>query len=114
MKRVMMVLVGAVSSACGVSATVECRETCEKIYAETECNIQRPGTTRAERIEYCRQQCVTAFSKMGELGTYNPEEITPWSEVPVLENRAQAQAWTDCVLNRSCSELEENYCAPIW
>ena len=35
MKRVMLVLVGAVSSACGVSATVECRETCEKIYAES-------------------------------------------------------------------------------
>jgi len=92
----------------------DCDDTCERIYLESECNIQRPGRTQDELIELCTGECEEAAKTEGELGDYTPREYTPASEAVTLETDAQAEAWMDCVEETSCELLTDGYCAPIY
>ena len=91
-----------------------CAETCERIYSEDGCNIQRPGTTSAELTDHCLIACLDAWAVAGEVGDYDPFSLTPSSTAITLDNRAQVELWNQCVEDLSCEELEEGYCAPIW
>ena len=92
----------------------DCQSTCNKIYQTDQCSIPRPGRTVDESVKYCMSECTSALEKPGAVGDYNPNDETPRSETPVLENDQQAAAWMDCVLNTACNNLQSNYCAPIW
>lgn len=90
----------------------ECLATCSKIYDE--CGILRPATTTQELINYCVDECMTAMSNKGDVGSYDPYKQIPESERPELENDQQGTLWMECVNQTSCEDLEDNYCAPIW
>ncbi len=91
-----------------------CSDTCESIYGETGCGVVRPGFSQDDLLENCEEECGEAMSVSGEVGDYDPYERTPASQSVTLENSAQAELWQACIDDHTCSELESNYCAPIW
>ena len=105
---------------CGGSQLVacgpDCQSTCNKLYQESECGIERPGTTLTDRLSRCMDECLGAMEKPGELDGYDPlKEPENNSEPPTLDNDKQAAVWMDCVYEASCELLEtQNVCAPVW
>ena len=99
-----LIITGCLGSTPGV-----CRNACERIYGPSECAINRPGITTEELFVMCEEECATAFSKEGSIGSYDPNEQKPPSETPVLENKEQAEAWAECVENTGCEDLTQNY-----
>ena len=104
---------------CGGSQLVacgpDCQSTCNKLYQESECGIERPGTTLTDRLSRCMDECLGAMEKPGELDGYDPlKEPENNSEPPTLDNDKQAAVWMDCVLEASCELLNKNVCAPVW
>ena len=97
-------------TACGP----DCQETCNKLYNESECNIQSPGATREELLGRCNTECENSLDVAGEVGDYNPNEYTPSNESIELGNDKQAAVWMDCIAETSCEFLTDGYCAPVW
>ena len=104
------VSVGLLAVGCGP----DCQNSCNKLYQESQCGIERPGTTLNERLSYCMEECEGALEVPGDQGAYDPNDQRPRSETPQLENDEQAAAWMDCVDKTACENLEKNYCAPVW
>lgn len=100
----------ALLSGCGP----DCQSTCNRLYNESECNIQSPGATREELLGRCNTECGNALDVPGEVGDYNPNEYTPSNENIELENDKRAAVWMDCVAATSCEFLNDGYCAPVW
>ena len=92
----------------------DCQSTCSKIYDPSKCGIERPGFDSSELLKQCKQQCKDGLLIPGEVGDYKPNDATPRSETPTLENEQQTALWMDCVEKTACENLEKNYCAPIW
>jgi len=91
-----------------------CRSACEKIYgADPNCAILRPSATPDDLITYCERECYDAIQiQEGDIGDYSPN--VPTDEIIELENSAMAELWIECILERTCEELEEGYCSPVW
>lgn len=92
----------------------DCQATCNRLYQESECNIQSPGATRDALVTRCNQECEGALETPGEVGDYQPNEYTPANESVTLENDKMAATWMDCVSATSCELLNDGYCAPVW
>jgi hypothetical protein len=94
--------------------TQPCQEPCQRLYSESECGIERPGRSQDELIESCLDYCQEARQTNGEVGAYDPYELTPSNESVELENRAQEELWAACIEETACDRLTEGYCAPVW
>ena len=97
-------------SGCGPN----CQATCNKLYLENECNLTSPGMTRDELMSECNNHCEQALDKVGDGGTYTPEERTPSDRSVELENDKQAALWMECVDSHACEHLDDGYCQPVW
>ena len=91
-----------------------CTQTCERLYSEEGCEIQRPGRDSENLILTCLDYCLEAWAVEGEVGDYDPYERATSNASITLENQAQAELWAQCVADLSCEELQNGYCAPIW
>ncbi len=93
----------------------DCQSTCNKLYAESECDMRSPGQTREELLRTCSQECGAALKKEGEIRpTFNPDDNTRSDQSVTLENDKEAALWMDCIAETDCLLLEEGYCAPVW
>ena len=84
-----------------------CEAACEHIYSPDDCDIQSPGESRFNH-------CISASLQPGEAGDYSPLELPSSSGSVSLDNRAQVVLWLECMEVKSCEELEDGYCAPVW
>ena len=98
--------------------SVDCENTCNKIYlpGEPNCGIQSPGTQQNEQIDRCNDECNAALDTPGEpRKAYKPQEYTADSQGDVtFTNDAEVALWMDCVAETSCELLNDGFCAPIW
>jgi hypothetical protein len=92
----------------------DCQSTCNRLYSQNECDIQRAGIEREELLGQCMDRCEVALTKPGEANPdYNPAEKMPPSEDPessIVETDEEAAMWMDCVEETSCELLDEGYC----
>jgi len=112
--RPLLILSSLLSLSQIVACGPDCQSTCNLIYEESQCGIPRPGQSVKDSISRCMEECNSGLKRPGEVGDYSPNEKTPQSEKPSLDNDKQTALWMDCVKNTSCENLEKNYCAPIW
>jgi hypothetical protein len=104
-----------VLSACGPT----CQSTCQKLYSESECNLQRPGKSQSELRNTCETYCETALMEPGGLNGYDPSLKKGSSKSVTLDTENQAAAWMYCVEKTSCERLDYRsgqggYCPPVW
>lgn len=93
----------------------DCQSTCNKLYAESECDLRSAGQTREDLLRTCSQECETALDKSGEIRpSFKPDEDTPNDESISLESDKEAALWMDCIAETDCALLDEGYCAPVW
>ncbi len=102
-------------AACGPT----CQSTCQKLYSESECNLQRPGKSQNELTKDCLAKCETALKEPGDLDGYDPYSRAGSTNSVTLENENQAAAWMTCVEQQSCDRLDYRsgnggYCQPVW
>lgn len=91
-----------------------CAVACERAYSPDECALQVPGAADwTEPYEDCVHECAAAMGRSGGLGGYDPNERNATGQAIVLENRAQAVAWADCIVERPCEDLAVGFCSPI-
>ena len=114
MVRISLILFSVTAFSQLLACGPDCQSTCNKLYQQYECGIERPGTSLNERVKRCMDECNSALEKPGPLGDYSPNEETSRSEDINLENDQQAAAWMDCVQNTACENLKRNFCAPVW
>lgn len=92
----------------------DCQSTCNRLYSQNECDIQRAGVEREELLDTCNERCEVALTKPGEADPdYNPGEKMPPSkdvEASIVETDTEAAMWMDCVGETSCELLDEGYC----
>lgn len=91
-----------------------CQSTCEKLYIESECNIQRPGRTTDELLQRCSNECEGALEQPGEIGDYDPYDNSGSGSSITLDNEMQAAVWMECVAESACEKIDDGYCAPVW
>jgi hypothetical protein len=103
------------ASACGPN----CQQTCNHIFDGSGCGLEQPGTTAADQIGRCVEECEGALQQAGTVGSYNPTEPNYTGKDVDLANEQQAAAWMDCVwfytpdsTKDQCESLEQGYCAP--
>lgn len=102
----------------GCATQHDCAQACTKLFGEQDgqCNIVVPGHSddqgRQDMIDMCETHCEAAMAQAGEVGNYNPNERTSGNEDVGLANDAQAALWMQCIDETSCSDLNDNYCAP--
>ena len=99
----------------GCGGNRQCNDTCNRLYAEDQCSIQRPGAVASDLIKRCNDKCNDALDAgAGSLDGYDPYTSAGWGASIELENEMQAAVWMRCVSEQSCDRLEEGYCAPVW
>ena len=102
--------VGLAASGCGP----DCQSTCNRLFSQNECDIQRPGAKREVLLSTCEERCELALTKPGEADPdYNPADKMPpslESESSIVETDEEAAMWMDCVAETSCELLDEGYC----
>ena len=121
-----------------------CEATCNKLYAEEECHIERPGRTMDDLLSECVNYCTTAWNARCEkdcrtgcventsltdeekaeckkgceekcgVGQYDPYTNEGSSSSVTLDSRAQAELWAECVAEQPCDKIYDGYCAPVW
>ena len=91
-----------------------CPSTCDQLYTEDGCAIQRPGRNETELVNACRENCGEAWSTRGEVGDYDPYTQVGAGESVTLETRGQVDVWAECIDETSCESLEDGFCAPVW
>jgi hypothetical protein len=105
-----LLFVTAGASGCGP----DCQSTCNRLYSQNECDIQRAGIERLELIDTCMDRCELALTKPGEADSdYNPADKMPPSkgvEESIVDTDVEAAMWMDCVSETSCDLLDEGYC----
>jgi hypothetical protein len=111
----LFIVFSAVLSACGPT----CQSTCQKLYSESECNLQRPGKNQSELKNTCEDYCESALNEPGGLNGYDPFGREGSTNSVELETENQAASWMHCVDQSSCERLdfrsgEGGYCQPIW
>ena len=93
-----------------------CAATCDKLYAENECNLQSPGATREDLMEKCMEVCREASRTSGEASPgYEPFEYTPsYDGEQRMQTRGDVKLWAECVEETACDLLGSGYCSPVW
>ncbi len=100
----------ALAAGCGPN----CQSTCERLYTESECNIQRAGRDVDWLLGECRTMCEDALKNPGEIGEYDPYTQSGYGSSVQLNNEQQAALWMQCVSEMDCEKIDEdNYCAPV-
>ena len=108
-------LFAALSAPLLAGCGMQCIAPCERLYTSPDgCQIQRPGADPDELYDECFRSCSDAMATPGELEGYDPNERQGSSASVSLDNRAQAQFWSECIEQTSCGDLESGYCAPVW
>ena len=118
--RLVFALVGAAMiGGCGYN----CQETCNHVYADSECKVATGQVDENTAIRECSKTCQNALSNTGDIGDYDPYVPYLGGEQPVIENQKQAALWMECVwasapdpgYTDGCTLLtaEEGFCAPI-
>ena len=126
MRLVLIAVLSATSflTACGPT----CQSTCQKLYSEDECYIQRPGyqDDQSGLIDNCMNYCQEALDAPGSQGSYDPTTRQSSSVSINLANESQAAAWMDCISATSCCNIagcsedddgkavQGGMCAPVW
>ena len=91
-----------------------CQSTCEKLYVESECGVERPGRTTDELLRTCMENCESALERPGEIGSYKPYSNEGSGTSFELENEMQAALWMECVAESACDKIGDGYCSPVW
>ena len=68
--RCFLVLLSGMVALAGCGQT--CQSTCQHVYDPSECGITHAGFGPDDLIDTCVSDCLTALSRPGEMGTYNP------------------------------------------
>lgn len=92
----------------------DCSATCDRLYDEEACNIQRPGRDQQGLIDLCLDECREADRQLGDVGDYDPFERSESNVAVELENSAQVALWAQCVEETSCDDISDGLCAPVW
>ena len=109
----------ALGAIAGMGVTVtgcgpDCQSTCNKLYSQNECNIQRAGAERQDLLDECSDRCEVALTNPGEADPdYNPaDKMRPsqTQESSIIETDTEAAMWMDCVEETACDLLDEGYC----
>jgi hypothetical protein len=118
-RRFLAALAGIAAVGCGYN----CQDTCQHVYAASECNVATGQIDETQKIDDCIDVCQEALLRAGEVGDYDP--YTPYrsGEQPQIENDKQAALWMECVWSKApepgyqagCEDLQttEGYCSPI-
>ena len=111
----LVIALPAYLSACGPT----CQSTCQKLYSESECNLQRPGKSQSELTKSCNSYCEDALNEPGGLNGYDPFSRQGTTNSVSLETENQAASWMHCVDLSSCERLDYRsgqggYCQPVW
>jgi hypothetical protein len=117
--RASLILASAAAIGCGYN----CQDTCNHVYAQSECNVSTGQIEESLKIDECIEVCQDALQRNGELDGYDPYSPYKGGTQPVIENEKQAAYWMECVWDNApepgpqagCSLLEptEGFCAPI-
>ena len=100
----------ALASGCGP----DCQSSCQKLYAENECDIPVPGASREQLLRECSTVCEDALNNPGDIRDgYEPTEYTPSDKSLTIETDQEAALWMDCVDEMACELLEEGYCSGL-
>ncbi len=110
----MLLLFVSVILPLGCATGPSCSAACDHLYGEDDCAIERPGRSLQDSHDFCMEECQAAVAQPGELGDYDPWTQSDRSTSVQLENRQQAQEWKACVVETSCEDLTDGYCAPVW
>ena len=102
-------------AACGPT----CQSTCQKLYSDSQCNLQRPGKTQSDLTKQCLNHCEGALDSPGDLNDYDPYDPQGTTDSVSLKNENQAAAWMNCVEQTACERLDYRsgqggYCQPVW
>ncbi|MEC7946381.1 MAG: hypothetical protein VX265_02370 [Myxococcota bacterium] len=91
----------------------DCQSTCNRLYQENECNLQRPGQSRDDLLRSCNNACTNALKTPGEIREeYTPSQYTPSDQSVRFINDQEAALWMDCVETQACEKLDDGYCSP--
>jgi hypothetical protein len=91
----------------------DCQSTCNRLFQESECNLQRPGQSRDDLLRSCNQACEDGLETPGEIrAEYNPDEYTPSDQSVRFQNDQETALWMDCVEATACELLDDGYCSP--
>lgn len=91
----------------------DCQSTCNKLFQEGECNLQRPGQSRDDLLRACNNACDDALKTPGEIREeYTPSQYTPSDQSVRFQNDQEAALWMDCVEAQACEKLDDGYCSP--
>ena len=86
-----------------------CEQACERLYVG--CEAGNSGPDGDAMLDTCEDECGVTMGIDGELGDYDP---TDSNNAAVPQNRTQAEAWVDCIVEMSCEDLSAGSCAPVW
>ncbi len=92
----------------------ECSEACDRLYHPDYCYLQRPGYSQDDMVDTCVVACSEAEEHSGGVGDYQPYSLVSDPASVELENAAQVEAWTKCISETTCQNLDAGYCAPVW
>lgn len=107
-----LVWIAALASLAGCARST-CQDACSKVFAPEQCDIQAPTVSWETLYDDCVSDCIAAMYTPGELDGYDPQVRDVTGEMEPLENRAQAEAWAECITETSCEDLYDGYCPPI-
>ena len=107
-KGLITVMVAAVAVLQGCGET--CTTTCNHVYAESECGVIKQGSTPADLIKTCTEECENALLHAGDMGDYEPYEHHFIDDGLTLDNETQAAAWIDCVWDTAPEPGHQNTC----
>jgi len=112
MRLALIGIVALAGTLAGCGDTRSCQSACRKTFRDEQCNVQVPGESASDLISDCVTECEQALRKNGDLGTYDPNDpdSVDRSSRFVLDNEAQAAAWTDCVVETSCDLINDGIC----
>lgn len=100
----------AAVSGCGP----DCQSSCQKMFSQNECNLQRPGVERETLLGECEDRCERALENPGDADPdYNPGEKAPPSsdtESTRFETDVEAAMWMDCIEETACDLIDDGYC----
>lgn len=95
---------------CGSAVRAGCDDACDRLFApDGECVFLVAGMPQDDATEACHEACATAAGQDGTIEDFDPEADWETSGVRELAslNRAQLEAWTSCVDEKTCQEMDQ-------
>jgi hypothetical protein len=91
----------------------DCQSTCNTLFQESECNLQRPGQSRDDLLRDCNTACDNALDTPGDIrAEYNPNDYQSTDQSVRFENDKEVALWMDCVEATACPLLDDGICSP--